>query len=193
SLAAPSALECAGVHVVDEDSLVEEAVGDEDLPRILIELERADTRRENRRLLVILLHLVGGYLRTAMSEVLQELPLSRKLDDAVAGRGSREPHVLLAVNGDRLQAAGPAGVIVRPAPRVHDVAVGVELQDLRPEHAALAPRRRGRRRQFVRTRVDAAVNRPDVVVFVDVDVDNLLHAPFVRERLGPEGIDAISR
>jgi hypothetical protein len=32
-----------------------------------------------------------------------------------------------------------------------------------------------------------------VVVFVDVDVDNLLHAPFVGQALGPKGVDAVNR
>jgi len=41
-VASPSALERARVHVVDDNPLVQEAVGDEDLARILVELERAD-------------------------------------------------------------------------------------------------------------------------------------------------------
>jgi hypothetical protein len=32
-----------------------------------------------------------------------------------------------------------------------------------------------------------------VVVFVDVDVDDLLHAPFVGQALGPKGVDAVNR
>ena len=34
---------------------------------------------------------------------------------------------------------------------------------------------------------DPAVDHPDVIVLVDVDVDDLLHAPLVRQRLGQNG------
>src|SRR5258705_4962324 len=68
-VASPSALERPAVHVVDDNPLVEEPVGDEDLARILVELEGSDSWREDRDLLVVLLHLVRGDLRSAMPEI----------------------------------------------------------------------------------------------------------------------------
>src|SRR5262245_43636506 len=41
-LAAPPAFERAGVHVIDQDSLVQEAVGNEDLAGVLIQLKGTD-------------------------------------------------------------------------------------------------------------------------------------------------------
>ncbi len=193
AFASPSALECAGIHVVHEDSLVQEPVRNEDLARVLVELERSDTRRKHGRLLVVLLDLIGGNLWSAVAEVPDKLPVARKLDDAVAGRCSRQVDVLVTVHGDRLQSPRPAGVVVRASPCVDDFPVLVELQNLRSEDTAVAPGRGRHGVQFVGARVRTTIDDPDVIVAVDVHVDDLLHAPFVRQRLRPEGIDFVGR
>ncbi len=62
-----------------------------------------------------------------------------------------------------------------------------------PEDAAFDAWRRGHGAQFVGPGIVCAIDGPDVVVFVDVDVDDLLHAPFVGQALGPKGIYAVNR
>src|SRR6185503_17120945 len=154
-------LERAAIHVVHEDPLVQEPVGDEDLARVLVELERSDTRREYRRLLVVLLDLVGRNLWPAVAEVPEELPVARELDNAVAGCCARQIDVLVTVDCDRLQSPGPTGVVARASPRVDDVALLVELQDFRSKDAAVAPWRSRHGVQFVGPRVRAAIDDPD--------------------------------
>ena len=140
SLAAPSALERARIHVVDENPLVEKPIRDKDLACVLIELERANAGREHRRLLVVLLHLVGRHLGTAMAEVLQELAVPGELDDAVAGRRPGQPDVLLTVDGNGLQSARASRDDSPARPTRSRRCRPVEFEDLGPEHAALAAR-----------------------------------------------------
>src|SRR5205814_9878771 len=102
--------------VVHENSLIEKPVRNKDLARVLIELERPNAGREDRRLLVVLLHLIGGHLRTAMAEVLQELAIPRELDDSVVRRRAGQPLVLVTVDGNGLQPPRPPSVIVRRTP-----------------------------------------------------------------------------
>jgi len=51
----PAALERAGVHVVNQHVLVEEAVDDVQLMGIFIQIEAFNTRRQNIGLLIVLL------------------------------------------------------------------------------------------------------------------------------------------
>src|SRR5712691_9600811 len=145
AVAAPAALISAGIHVVHQDALVEEPVRDEDLAGILVEIEGSDSGRKDGGLLVILLHLRGRNFWPAMPEVPQKFSVAIKLDDAVAGCGARYPDVALAVDAQRLQPAGPAWDVIGASPRFENVAVGIELQHLGPQDAAVAARRLGGR------------------------------------------------
>ena len=87
-MASPAPLECAGVHVVYQNALVEETVGYVNLVRILVEIKGADSRRENVGLLIILLHLLGRNFGPAMPEVPQKLAVAIELDDAIARHGA---------------------------------------------------------------------------------------------------------
>src|SRR5713101_4590257 len=188
AVAAPAALISAGIHVVHQDALVEEPVRDEDLAGIFIEIESSDSGRKDGGLLVILLHLRRRYLGPAMPEVPQKFSVAIELDDAVAGRGARYPYVALPIDAQRLEPAGPTWDVIGASPSFENVAVGIELQDLRSEHAAFAARRLGGRAQLIGPRIGLAIQHPDVIVLIHIDVDDLLHAPLVRQRLGPEGI-----
>src|SRR5262245_21585620 len=193
AFAAPPAFERAGVHVVDQDPLIEEPVGDEDFARLFVQFEGPDARRKRRRLLVVGLHLVGRHFRPTVAKIAYELPVPGELNDAVARSRARQIYVLLTVDRDGLQPPGPPWMVTRPAPPVHHVPVRIEFDNLRPQHATFATRRVGRRGQFVRTGIDAPGDHPDVIVPVDIDVDDLLHAPFVGQWLGPERVYAVLR
>jgi len=95
--------------------------------------------------------------------------------------------------GQRLQTARPTGDVTGPAPGFEDITFGVEFQYFRTEYAALGARRIGGRPQLIRPRIGLPVQRPDVIVLVDINIDDLLHAPFVGEPLGPRGVDFIYR
>src|SRR5260221_11608767 len=95
AVAAPAALIDAGIHVVDQDALVEEPIRDEDLAGIFVEIEGSDAGREDGGLLVILLHLRSWHFWPAMPEIPQKFSIAIELDDAVAGRGARDPDVAL--------------------------------------------------------------------------------------------------
>src|SRR4029077_19444647 len=128
-----------------------------------------------------------------MAEVGEKLAVLGELNDAVAGHGSGEIDVQVAIHADGLQAAGPARDIRLRAPGPENVAVRIELDHFRAEDATFCAGRRGHGAQFVGPGVVSAIDGPDVVVFVDVDVDDLLHAPFVGQALGPKGVDAVNR
>src|SRR5207302_5369575 len=128
AVASPASLESARIHVVDEHALIQKTVGDIDLAGVFIEFESRNSRRENGRLLVILLHLIRRHFGAAMSKVRKEFTVLSELDDAVAGHGAREIHVQVAIHTDRLQSAGPAGNVSLIAPSLEDVAVSIELK-----------------------------------------------------------------
>ena len=85
-------------------------------------------------------------------------------------------------------AVGHSGMVSGPAPGADDGAFLIQLDDLRSADAAVDPVlvaadlvRVGRRRP---------VDEPDVIVLrIDADPGDLLHAPAVGEPLGPERID----
>src|ERR1700739_4497860 len=128
-----------------------------------------------------------------MAKVRNKLSVLRELDDAVAGHGSGEIHVQVAVHADGLQAAGPARDIRLRTPGPENVTAGIELDYFRPEDATFCAGRGGHGAQFVGPRIVSAIDGPNVVVFVDVDVDDLLHAPFVGQALGPKRVDTVNR
>src|SRR5580765_5559288 len=77
-VAAPAAFEGAGIHVVYQDTLVQESVSNVDLVRVLVKVEGGDAGRKSICLLIVLLHLIGGHLGAAMPKVPQQLTVARK-------------------------------------------------------------------------------------------------------------------
>ena len=76
------------------------------------------------------------------------------------------------------------------APRVNDVPFLVELDQLRTLDAAVEASVGAA--GFVGVRGRRAVEEPDVIVArIDADARDLLHAPLVRQPLGPERIDLV--
>ena len=187
-MATPAALEGAGVHVVHEHAFVQETVRDVDLARILVEIECPDAGREDVGLLIVHLYLVARDLWSAVAEVPEELALARELDDAVAGHGPRDVDVLVAVHTDRLKPTRPTWMVIRASPSVDDVPFGIEVHDHRTDHAAVRPRRSPARAHFIGPCIDRAIDDPDVIVPINIDIDDLLHAPFVGQRLWPERV-----
>src|SRR6185503_3509336 len=112
----------------------------------------------------------------------------RVLPDAVLRRGAGDPDEALRIDDDRLQRGGPLLGLPLFAPGADDVALLIDLDQLRTLNAAvetaIGPA------CFVRVRGRRTVQEPDVIVArIDADAGNLLHAPLVRQPLRPERID----
>ena len=82
----------------------------------------------------------------------------------------------------------PSVVRSRPAPRLQQRAVRVELQHRRRRHATRRARRRQRRAFFVVGERLRALHDPHVIVTIDRDAGRLADEPPVRQRLRPCGI-----
>ena len=193
AFASPAALERARIHVVHQHALVQKSVWNVELARVFVELECGDTRRKNVRLLVILFHFRCRHLRSAMAKVPQEFAVFCEFDDAVARHRSGDPHIFVPIHADGLQSARPAGNVILATPGSEHAAIRVEFHDLGTEDAAFRARRRGCRAQLIGPCVRRAIDHPDVVFLVHVDVHDLLHAPFVWQPLGPKRIDLVLR
>src|SRR6516225_1409599 len=118
AMSSPAALERARVHVVHQNALIQEAVGDIDLVSILVEIKGTNAGREDISLLIVLLHFVGRHFGTAVPEIPEKLSVAVKLDDAVAGRGAGDPDVPLPVDAKSLQSARPTRHVVGTAPGI---------------------------------------------------------------------------
>src|SRR5207244_109857 len=102
--------------------------------------------------------------------------------------------VALAVGRDPVVRLGPLEALAGAAPRLHEVALGIELEDRRRGNAALGRRRILRRVDFLRLeRAGAAMNDVDVIVLVDADADDVAEDPVIGHRLGPHRIDFEAR
>ena len=84
-------------------------------------------------------------------------------------------------------------MISRASPGIQDIALLIELDDLRPAHTAERRSRPEFRGQFDGQGSSSPVDEPDMVHVVDVHARDLLHAPLVRQRFGPERIDSVLR
>ncbi len=82
-------------------------------------------------------------------------------------------------------------MIAGTSPGIEDIAFLIELDDLRSAHAAKRRSRAELRRQLDRHCGSSPVDEPDVLHVIDVKTRDLLHAPLVRQRLGPKWINAI--
>ena len=72
---------------------------------------------------------------------------------------------------------------------MNHLAIWIELDDFGTADAAVDPRRVAVAADLVPFRSGSAIQEPDVVLVIDVDTGDLLHAPPVRQRLRPERID----
>src|SRR5581483_10651869 len=87
----------------------------------------------------------------------------------------------------------PLRDVSRPAPRVHDLPVLIELDDFGTANAAEDARRSAVAADLVALAGRAAIEEPDVIHLIDADAGDLLHAPAVGQRLRPERIDLEDR
>jgi hypothetical protein len=130
--------------------------------------------------------------RLARNAVLRdELAVVCELQDVrVASAVSADPDVVLVVERDAVVGVRPNVAFAGPAPPLHEVALGVELQDRRRCTTALADGRRRVRadlRALIERRV-AAVDDEDVIPRVHTHADRGAEDPVVRQRLGPHGV-----
>src|SRR5206468_9072889 len=75
--------------------------------------------------------------------------------------------------------------------RMRDIAFLIELDELRSANAAVDPVIFSA--DLVGIGFRRAIQKPDVVILIDEDTGDLLHAPSVRQRLRPERIDLEER
>ncbi len=186
TVTAPASLELAGRGVKDDDALL---IDDVDLVFDLVDLEPPFLGKLIDFLVVLYpLHAFGH----AMAKVPHKLAIACELLNAFLWSCATDPDIALTVRNDSLQPRRPTR-IVRSAPGVHDVAFLIQRNDLRTQHAtqhgariALGDDLEGIGRVWT-------IQKPDDVVIVNANSGDLLHAPLVRERLGPEWIHAIQR
>jgi hypothetical protein len=72
------------------------------------------------------------------------------------------------------------------SPRTDHISLLIEFDQLRPANAAVDPVVFAA--DFVRVGFRRPIQEPDVVVSIDKNTGDLLHAPSIRQRLRPEGI-----
>src|SRR5579862_102942 len=114
-----------------------------------------------------------------MTEVPQKLAVFREFDDAVARHRSGDPHIFVPIHAEGLQSARPAGDVILASPSSEYTAIRIEFQYLGSDHAAFGARRGGGRAELIGPCIRRAIDHPDVVFPVHIDIDDLLHAPFV--------------
>src|SRR5262245_49795150 len=126
-----------------------------------------------------------------MVEVPYELSLACELEDAVLRPRPSYPHESFRVGNHGLKRRRPLRDEARAAPCMDDVAFLVELDQLGSSHAAFDA--------FVAS-TDliafgglSAIQEPDVIHVIHMDAGDLLHAPAIGQRLGPERIDLEDR
>ena len=157
----------------------------------LVELE-APLVEDVARLLIVLRHL-GRLGRRTMVEIPHELPVARELQDAVLIGFAADPHEPFRIDDHGLQLDRPLRVKAGAAPCADDVALLVGFDELGSTHAAERGRGVPFGRQLDGEGGSTAVEEPDVIHVVDKNPHDLLHAPLVRQRLGPERVDAVLR
>jgi hypothetical protein len=101
-----------------------------------------------------------------------------------------DPDVVARVDLQPVVGGGPGVLVARSAERVHQVALRIELQDVRGRLAADRVRLvRSDVPLVARVQALAAVHDEHVVAGVDADPDRVAEQPVIRQRLGPERID----
>ena len=186
-------LNVAVVHVVDEDALALDQI---QLARLLVQREDEDAVWQRLRILVVLPQrrerLAWLRLRSAMTEIPQELPVARELQDALATSAGREPDVTVPIHDNGVLVLGPERMMPGPAPRTQQVARRVELEDRRRGHAALGARRRRGSAVLVGPDVARAAEDPDMVVVVrDHRRDPLQQVLVPQRHLRPGRVDLV--
>src|SRR5437867_5621693 len=136
SVRPPEALDRAGARVDAGHPLVSAAVVDERLVGLGVERDLCDAAE------VIGRAAVHRLLRR--SDLHQELALVRELEDVRVGSPvSADPDVVLVVDRDSVIRLRPLVPLPGAAPRLHQVALRIELEDRRRGGAAFAERRFG--------------------------------------------------
>jgi hypothetical protein len=72
---------------------------------------------------------------------------------------------------------------------VNDLAILIQFDNFRATNAAVDPRRVAVAADLIAFGRGGAIQEPDVVLVVDVDAGDLLHAPPIGQQFGPERID----
>ena len=99
-----------------------------------------------------------------------------------------EPNVV-ADHADAVLLLRPFVACAVATPGLHDIPVGIELNDRRGRHAALPARRLLRGGRLQPRQAARPLHDPDVIAIVDRDAGDLPKRPVVRQRLWPERID----
>ena len=173
-----------GGHVDHGDALVAVAVAHERLVGALVE---RDLRHAPEVLEIRAVHLL---LRRA--DLHQELAVVRELEDVrIADAVSADPHVVLVVDRDAVVRVGPHVSVARSAPRLHEIARGIELENRWRGPTAFTDGRIGVGADFgaLVQRGVAAMDDEDVVLRIHANTDGGAEYPVVGERLGPHGVD----
>src|SRR5690606_13970666 len=125
-----------------------------------------------------------------LAELLQEFAVARELQYMRVGIAvSADPDVVHVIDGDAVVRRWPGIAFPGPAPVIHEVALGIELEDVRRRYAALARLRIGRR-AYLSAFIEciAAMHDEDMVARVDGEADGGTQHPVVRQGLRPERI-----
>ena len=121
-----------------------------------------------------------------MVEVPHELPILRKLEDAVLRRSSGHPDKTLTIHDNGLQRGGPERMISRTSPRMGYISFLIQFDELRSPNATVEPVVFPA--DFIRVRFRCPIQEPDMIVLFDENTCHLLHAPSIGQRLRPKRV-----
>ena len=186
AVGAPVTAIFAGLAVVDHDSVIPVAVGDEDLIRLRVHPHPGGPAQERG--------IVAPAIFVVLADRHHEPTVARELHDPMMPVRAH-PDVVVMVDEEPVRVPGKLGHVLRRgvAPRLDDIALGVELDDDRRRYAAGADGRilddggllgRERLRQM---------GDPDVVLGVHEHGRHRAHDPLVRHLPGPRGVDPEGR
>ena len=183
AVSAPTALELAGVPVIDHDPQ----------GRGGIELGRRNAAQQKIRLLIVLLLLIGRNRRASMAEFGDELAVLGEFQDRVAGLRPCDVHVVLLVDKDRMLRFRPARHHVGLAPGTQQISLPIEFEHRRRRNAAFGGGRIERRVIVRLVEVTRTVQHPEVIVLIDEHAGDAAEGPIVGERFRPGGIIFVLR
>ena len=192
---APGSFELTGFRVEHGDAFVQIPVGDERFRAAVIERHFGDSSEvflvvavtHERRLVVGRARVTAG---VGFPELFDELSVAREFQDVgVAPAVAADPNVVHRIDGDPMIRLRPVVALAGTAPVVDEVALWVELEDVRCRHATLSrPRRIGRGVDLIRAQRALSMDDENVVPGIDRDPDGRPHHPMIGQRFGPKRI-----
>ena len=182
AVGSPIPLQLAGVHVDDGDALVAVSIGDVRFVGVRVEGDLGHSAE--------VLGIVAAPARAGTTDLHQERPIPGEFQDVgVITAVAADPQVIHVVHGDPVVRRRPVVTVTGATPRADEVALLIELEDVRRRNAALT-RGRIRHRTDLRDLVERVLpmNDPDVVLGIDRHADDPAEDPVVRQRLRPQRI-----